>query len=191
MAAKENNINWHDFFYYDASSPSGLRWKVARYHGTKMAKMFRDVGDTVGGSTNCKSWRVKFGPEHYFVSRVIFEMHSDFKLKSSDVVDHIDGNRLNNIIDNLRLVNCSTNNRNVKMHVDNTSGVVGVGRQSDSNGRYHWVSTTYNLDGSRTRKCFSESKYGEDAFRMACEFRQKQIEILNEQGAGYSERHGK
>lgn len=39
---------------------------------------------------------------------------------------------------------------------------------------------------------FSCNKYGhEQAFQLACQWREQKIAELNEQGAGYSERHGK
>lgn len=191
MAAKENQINWHSYFIYDETSLSGLRWKVNRYHGKKLVKIFRRIGDTVGSATVCRGYRVKLGNSLYFVSRIIFEMHNNYKLKSSDVIDHVDGNKFNNSLTNLRLVNSTLNNRNVKKSVDNTSGVVGVGRQTDKNGCVSWVSTTYNLDGTRTRKCFSENKYGaEEAFRLACQAREILLAELNAEGAGYTERHG-
>ena len=44
-----------------------------------------------------------------------------------------------------------------------------------------------------TEKCkyFSIDKYGEDvAFKLAIQFRSKQIEKLNAYGYGYSDRHG-
>lgn len=41
-------------------------------------------------------------------------------------VDHIDGNGLNNRLANLRLVDRSTNNKNMIRRKDNTSGQVGV-----------------------------------------------------------------
>lgn len=41
-------------------------------------------------------------------------------------IDHIDGNRLNNRISNLRLADGSQNNMNAKLRSDNTSGVKGV-----------------------------------------------------------------
>lgn len=43
-----------------------------------------------------------------------------------DVVDHIDGDRTNNRIGNLRNVSQGDNNRNVRMRSGNTSGRVGV-----------------------------------------------------------------
>lgn len=39
---------------------------------------------------------------------------------------------------------------------------------------------------------FSCNKYGhEQAFQLACQWREQKIAELNAQGAGYSERHGK
>lgn len=41
-------------------------------------------------------------------------------------VDHIDGNKLNNKLENLRIVSRVENNRNTKTGKNNTSGVKGV-----------------------------------------------------------------
>ena len=41
-------------------------------------------------------------------------------------VDHIDGNRLNNNINNLRFANISENAMNIKLSINNTSGYKGV-----------------------------------------------------------------
>ena len=44
------------------------------------------------------------------------------------MIDHIDGNGLNNDLSNLRLVDTLTNNRNARRAITNTSGVSGVAR---------------------------------------------------------------
>ena len=41
-------------------------------------------------------------------------------------LDHIDDNRLNNSITNLRLVNRMKNSKNRKKRCDNTSGITGI-----------------------------------------------------------------
>ena len=48
-------------------------------------------------------------------------------------IDHIDRDKSNNKIDNLRHVSCSCNKRNVGLRQDNTSGIKGVywDKQSD------------------------------------------------------------
>jgi hypothetical protein len=43
-----------------------------------------------------------------------------------DEIDHIDGNGLNNKLDNLRAVTCAENNKNLRMNKRNTSGYPGV-----------------------------------------------------------------
>lgn len=78
--------------------------------------------------------------------------------------------------------------RNKRKRKDNKSGVTGVYMRDD-----RWAASWYDLGtGKRGYKSFSVNKYGDDeAFRLACEYRKKMIEKLNEQGAGYSENHGK
>ena len=50
---------------------------------------------------------------------------------------------------------------------------------------------TASLDGKKKTKAFSPFVYGyEQAFKLACEWREKMIAEFNEQGAGYTERHG-
>ncbi len=108
------------------------------------------------------------------------------------IIDHIDGNPLNNLITNLRLITKTENNRNTGKAKNNTSGVVGVslGTNNGVKGAV-WTASYYNPQGKRVAKKFSVKKHGnEEAFRLACEWRSEQIRLLNEQGAGYTERHG-
>jgi len=161
-----------------------VEWQVPQ-------QKLRSKGDSVGGAYGKNSYYVKVFSKQYTVSHIIIEMHLGRKLESGEVVDHIDGNNRNNNLSNLRVVDSKVNNRNVRMSVDNTSGAVGVNKQHDSYGKAHWITSVYNLQGKRVRKSFSIDVYGDNAFVFACNFRNEQIRLLNEQGAGYSERHGK
>lgn len=81
--------------------------------------------------------------------------------------------------------------RNKKKTKKNTSGKTGVMVAIDKGGnkryRAHWTT----LEGKTKTKSFSVNVYGdEEAWRLACEYRQKMIQELNSQGAGYSEKHG-
>lgn len=59
-----------------------------------------------------------------FSHRVVWAIHYGQWPKSD--IDHVNGNRLDNCIDNLRVVSRRENMRNAKRPVTNTSGVVGV-----------------------------------------------------------------
>jgi hypothetical protein len=63
-----------------------------------------------------------------------------------DQIDHIDGNRANNAIANLRLCNQSQNNANTKKRVTNTSGFKGVSWHR----RYRKWTASIKLSGKQT-----------------------------------------
>jgi hypothetical protein len=74
----------------------------------------------------------------YLVHRVIFQIIHGW---CPDLVDHIDQNKLNNLVENLRPSNKRMNAMNSKIREDNTSGVRGVSF-SKSNQKwfaYLWV----------------------------------------------------
>lgn len=114
-------------------------------------------------------------------------------------LDRINGN-LGYCPDNVKWATRETQSRNLAMPFTNTSGVVGVSWDNKKvtlvSGKVEdrWVAKASwnNLDKKRGNKSFSVSKYGEElAFFMACEYREQMINLLNLQGAGYSEFHGK
>lgn len=82
------------------------------------------VGDKAGGidcSTNYK--RVKIHRKTYALHRLIFLFNHGYLPKQ---VDHIDGNRSNNKIENLREASSSQNSHNQKLRVTNTSSIKNV-----------------------------------------------------------------
>jgi hypothetical protein len=67
------------------------------------------------------------------------------------VIDHLDGNGLNNLIDNLKMKTQSQNCQNRKDHSNNTSGVKGVSFHK----KYErWQASITNLEGKRMNKMF-------------------------------------
>jgi len=66
---------------------------------------------------------VKFEQKRYSVHRIIFYMMHGY---CPEYLDHIDGNRLNNRIENLRPATQAQNLSNRTMSSNNTSGVKGV-----------------------------------------------------------------
>lgn len=78
--------------------------------------------------TRCKkNNRLVVGIDHkrYYVHRLIWVWHFG-PIPPTMQVDHLDHNRLNNKIENLRLVTHSENHRNVRRHDRNKTGVSGV-----------------------------------------------------------------
>lgn len=180
-------MNWCEYFYYDESSPSGLRWLIN-------AGKRRQSGDIAG--TVCHgAWRVQVEGVVYMVHRVVYEMH--YGNLDNLHVDHIDRNPSNNCVENLRAVKHKVNMRNKSRQENNTSGVAGISYKTVFDKRYDtvytgWLAQWRGLNSERQSKFFSVEKHGYDqAFQLACEHRVKMIAELNEQGAGYSSTHGK
>lgn len=115
-------------------------------------------------------------------------------------VDHIDGDKHNNRIDNLRRVTVAGNQRNQKINSRNTTGISGIIKISIPNGsgtkiNNYYEAIYYDSQGSHHRKKFSIEKYGDSlAKNLAVEFRMLAIEQLNSEyntigSFGYTERH--
>lgn len=181
--------NWQDWFYYDETSPSGLRWTHDRRRGRGRGYVFIQSGDVVGTLTGKGYYVVEVEYETASVHRVVWEMHNG-ALEDWQLIDHIDGDRANNRIDNLHAVSQDNNARNIKMMATNKTGVCGVHyREWDGFGKY--VASWRKLDKREGSKSFSVNKYGHaEAFRLACEYRREMIQQRNTEGAEYSDRHG-
>jgi hypothetical protein len=81
---------WDEFFYYDETSPTFLRWKVQVKSGKSYHIVEREVGD-VAGSVKCDGNHssVKLNGKSFLVHRVIWEIfHS--KIPNGLIVDHFD-----------------------------------------------------------------------------------------------------
>jgi len=92
------------------------------YWKTKISRIVK-VGKKAG-SFDAKGYKeVGIQGKSYKVHRVIFMMFNGYLPKE---LDHIDGNRSNNCIENLRDATSSQNNYNQKLKSNNTSGYKGV-----------------------------------------------------------------
>lgn len=183
-----DHIDFGKYFLYDETSPSYLRWGVEQRSGQYGNIVNCNKLDIAGTIHHSGYWAVSLFAEEFRVHRVVLRLHG-VKVDGYQV-DHIDGDRKNNKYENLRIVEASLNSRNHTMRKDNTSGVVGVSFHARNNS---WSATWHDLlTGKLRTKNFACKKYGEkQALKLACEYRSKIIEQLNEQGAGYTDRHGK
>jgi hypothetical protein len=178
-------------FYYDDK----LRWKIYKTQGSLSVK----PGDEVTGSINGRGYALlTINKKSYNLNRIVYQVVYG-NLTPDFVVDHINRDKTDNRIENLRAVTQKHNSRNCKKFTNNTTGVNGVhlnvNRCVKADGtvyeqpRYtaHW----YDSTGVKHQKSFSFSKYGkEEAFRLACEYRVKMIQELISQGEWYDENHG-
>ena len=103
----------HQLFEYKNGE---LYWKVRRGGSA--------VVGSLAGNTDTHGYRqVKINGIRYLMHRIIFLMHHGYL---PEFIDHIDNNRLNNKIENLREANRSQNACNMKLCKTNTSGSKGV-----------------------------------------------------------------
>ena len=182
-----------DLYKYDESSPSCLTWLVNVYSG-RWNNHLSAIAETPAGSLGTSGYYVVYRDGKTVVAhRIIWEMFNG-PIEDGLYLDHIDGNRTNNKLDNLRVVPKLLNARNCKPRTDNTSGIVGVKLSTlelkDGSVTRIWNAQWVNLEGKTKTKTFNCRKLGEDlAFELACAHRVKMIEEMNAQGAGYTERH--
>ncbi len=140
----------------DLITPQRLRERL-RYDPESGKLFWRDCADMPN------NWRARFAGVEAFKSinphgyrngtvennvflahRVIWAMiHGEWP---DGQVDHIDGNRQNNRLDNLRVVTNQENARNSSLRSDNTSGVMGV---SWHNRDKRWVATIKDGTGKK------------------------------------------
>lgn len=114
--------------------PVGVLREMFEYHpdgylvrrkDDKRGRGRRGKGERVGCINKGSGYyQVGIGLERYQVHRVIYAMHHT--IDDTKMIDHIDGDRGNNRIENLRQVNMTENLLNAKVAKNNTSGVTGV-----------------------------------------------------------------
>ena len=196
-----NNVNLSSallWFKYSPESPSGLVWSDQHPPIPPFCKSRIVPGEAVGYFTKTGYWKINV-PCSGVVSahRVVYALNNPNVSIEGLVINHIDTNPSNNRIENLELVTQDVNNRRRKnnlgrVRTDNKTGVNGVYKTVDKRkGHFRYRAMWMTISGEKKTKSFSCNIFGDDeAFRLACEYRAQKIRELNEQGAGYTERHG-
>jgi len=105
----------NELLEYDKET-GDLLWKVRKAKRVK-------VGDIAGYIESTGYKRFTINAKSYLVHRIVFLMHKGYLPKT---IDHINGDRLDNRIENLRAVTANQNQHNRKLNSNNTSGFKGV-----------------------------------------------------------------
>lgn len=188
-------INYEDFnkyFYYDETSPTGLRWKIHNGQRNHSKRLAGDVAGYLskGSKYNECAYRVGLLGKEFKVHRIVYCLVHK-RLDQNLVIDHVDGNPLNNKIENLRETTQIRNCRNSKKRSDNITGATCVTFVVDRHtGKTYCKASYLPPNEKRKSKFFSVEKYGIlESFDMACNWRNLKIKKLASDG--YTERHGK
>lgn len=180
------------FYYKDGK----LFWKEDNNKGGRGVK----AGDGVKGWHDTAGYRfIMVKGQTYKISRLVYQLMYG-NLTPDLVVDHINRNKCDDSIENLRAVSPTHNMRNCSKSSNNNTGVTGVGfgvyRYKLLDGtekEYNYYSAHWrepSIKKTRSKK-FNINKYGEkEAFRLACEYRALKIQELVEQGEWYDPNHG-
>lgn len=127
----------HEWFRYENGR---LYWKKCKAKWIDLKKE--------AGTINSIGYRtVVFNQKRYAVHRLVYMMHNGYLPKQ---IDHINGNRADNRIENLREVSNSQNRCNTGLMKSNTSGVKGVCWDKKSN---KW-SASVQYQNKRVRALF-------------------------------------
>jgi hypothetical protein len=116
-----------DYLEYNESSSTCLVWKKQKPHTSNK------VGDECGCLNKRGYYIFCFDGKYYTNHRVIFFM---FTGQCPEVVDHIDTNRTNNKIDNLRPATHSQSACNTKRRSVNKTGIKGLSIVENKYGSY-------------------------------------------------------
>ena len=158
---------------YDENSKSGLRWNISKGAVKK---------NSVAGTLHCKGyWQISIDKKLYLAHRIVAILNG-WILTPEQIVDHIDNDRSNNRINNLRIATQAENMRN---KVRNQKRLFPVGVSFRKGYFIAHVKDPSNKVASGVNKtlykCFSVKTYGYDeALVLAVKARQQMLSELEQ-----------
>lgn len=165
-----------EFFRYDESSPSCLVWNKS--NNSKKKNKLKVPGDTAGYLTERGYYRVQFNGNDISVHRIVYYLKTGTD-PGRLLIDHINGVRSDNRIENLRLVTKQENSLNREQHrvfasdKENSNLYLHIYRDSVV---FYYTNTNY-------KKVFPLSLFSsqEAAFSVARMFRNDYLILIKEQ----------
>ena len=109
-----------EYVELDPSIPHGLRRKKSNIQFTGKPCGCKD------GWKSSQYYHFTLNGKKYYNHRVIYAIHHNISDFEGKFVDHIDGDKLNNNINNLRLATTSENKLNAGRQKNNTSGYKNI-----------------------------------------------------------------
>lgn len=149
----------NELFHYDHVSGK-LYWKVNR----QSIKRNQEAGNI----TKFGYKKVRIDGKDYQIHRIIYKLHHG-DIPTDKQIDHIDGNKLNNRLNNLRLVDNQENGKNRRINSDNKSGIVGIcwykksnkwQAQIKVNGKMIYLGQSKILSIAKFKRYQAEKKHG-------------------------------
>ena len=102
--------------------------------------------------------RVSIFGKKYYAHRVVWALQYGRWPDEKDHIDHIDKNKTNNKVENLRCVSASHNHRNTKRQANNTSGQTGVCWVSARKKWMAYIKVKQKTKNLGYFSCFEEAK---------------------------------
>lgn len=172
------------FLEYDENSPSFLTWKVDVYKGRKQSQIQIRKGTHAGWLDKSGYYKVSINSNNVQAHRVVACLNG-FDV-NGNLVDHINGVKVDNRKENLRVVDFKQNSRNRKVANNSTTGISGVGYKATGNYSRYYYQWTDN-DGFRRFKSFNVgNRNKDDVLAELLIFRKEILRSLGD----YSDDHG-
>ena len=130
-------MDWREHFTYDEAN-GNLTWKHRPKEAFKNKQAFgawtRKYAGRIAGCLTRGYILVRIGNRLYRAHRIIWEMHHG-PIPSGMVIDHVNKDRADNRLSNLRLATPLQNGANSKARKHNTTGLKGVMAACSSHNR--------------------------------------------------------
>lgn len=182
------------YFEYDETSPTYLKWKEDLIHPD--GRVLKKKGQLVDTKpTSAGYYLVSIKKNRLLVHRIVcYLFDNSFEITNPSVmVDHIDGNRLNNKIDNLRVGSRKLNQCNMRPRKTSKTGINGITLEElvrKDGTLYRRFRAGYVIGGKMVQKSFPIDKYEseQNALIAAVRFRVEGL-FSNGELPSYTERH--